>query len=80
MKIAVTCHGDPRDIGRHRGPNSSSHKNRFYVWDDINSRASKNPGLISLSVYRMHELVASPLQVKFKKIEKKDRNVKRNIF
>lgn len=37
VKIAITCHGDPRDIGRHRGPNSSIHKNRFCVWDDHES-------------------------------------------
>lgn len=37
-------------------------------------------GRYHFMIYRMHELVASPLQVKFKKIEKKDRNVKRNIF
>lgn len=45
-----------------------------------NPRVSKNPGLISLSIYRMHELVAIPFQIKFLKIEKKIGMLKKNIF
>lgn len=36
-----------------------------------NPRASKNAGLLLLSIYRMHELVAVPFQIKFLKIEKR---------
>lgn len=39
VKIAITCHGDPRDIGRHKGPNSSSYMNRFYFRDDHESKS-----------------------------------------